>query len=258
MRTMLCGVLALSAPAFPRAASADAPRAELAVTDSLLAGIDQAYLNRHLGNNLENSNSALLRLREAQPRNPALLWRLGRGLHAKGRARLDPREKLQAFKEGETALAASITARPGDAEAHYWLARIAAAQNEILRTLHLTKVMRAELETALRLNANHGGAHHLLGELLRQLPGSFGGDKRKAVAELEEAVRLEPDDSSHYPALAEAYLAVADKPRAVTTARKAFAITTPADPGGFESDLKDARDLLRRLGAPETESSSPG
>ncbi len=81
------------------------------------------------------------------------------------------------------------------------------------------------------------------------MPGIFGGDKQKAVAELEEAVRLAPNEASHYPALAEAYLAVKDKPRAIEAARKTLALKDSDDPGDFEGSKKDAREFLSKLGA---------
>ncbi|MFI5362827.1 MAG: tetratricopeptide repeat protein [Elusimicrobiota bacterium] len=259
----LCGVLVLSAAAgaspvveaefatidwaaLPAAAAT--PQSTLAVTPEVLASIDHAYLNRHQGQNLQESNASLRALITQNPSNPDIAWRLARGLNAWGVRQSTRDEKLHVFAEGETILNTALSNNPNSALNHYWLARIYGAQNEIKRTLGLAKAMRRELETAIQLDPKLAGAHHIYGELLRQLPWIVGGDKQKAVAEIEQAVRLTPNDSALYPALAEAYLAVKDKARAIETARKTFTVT-PDDPGGYDGDVKDAREFLKKLGA---------
>jgi tetratricopeptide (TPR) repeat protein len=246
---MLLPLLAAMAVPAPAAAEIAAPAAKLVVTPDLLAKIDAAYLNRRLGRNLEESNATLRALLADQPQDPGLPWRLARGLHALGASQAGRDEKLKTFKEGAELLDAELARRPDDAEAHYWLGRLDGDQNEILKTLGLARAMRRELEAAIALAPGHADAHHYLGELLRRLPSLFGGDKQKAVAELEEAARLAPNEASHYPALAEAYLAVKDKARAAASARKTFSIKTPDDPGGYDLEVKNARDLLDKLGA---------
>ena len=49
--------------------------------------------------------------------------------------------------------------------------------------------------------------------------------------------------------MAEAYLAVKDKPRAIEAARKTLAIGVSDDPGDYDGSVKDAREILARLGA---------
>jgi tetratricopeptide (TPR) repeat protein len=225
------------------------PQAQPVAVPAVLAEIDQAYLNRHIGGNLEESNAALRSLLAAQPGNPDVLWRLARGLHDAGRRQTDRDQKLRTFAEAEGYLIAAVGKRPDDALIHYWVGRIDGDQNEIKRTLGLAKAMHRELDEAIRLDPRLADAHHYLGVLLHQLPGIFGGDKEKAVAELEAAVRLTPNEASHYPALAEAYLAVKDKTRAIEAARKTFTIKVSDDPGGLDDSLKAARELLQKLGS---------
>ncbi|MFI5350327.1 MAG: tetratricopeptide repeat protein [Elusimicrobiota bacterium] len=225
------------------------PQTQIAVTSDLLSRIDQAYLNRHIGRNLEDSNQTLRELLSAQPKNTDLLWRLARGLRAAGARQANRDEKLQTFQEGEALLAAALALKSGDATIHYWLGRTYGAQNVIKRTLGLAKAMRRELEAAIQIDPRLAGAHHYLGVLLHELPGIVGGNDRKAVAELEEAARLTPNEASIYPDLAEAYRGVKDKPRAIETARKTFAIEASDDPGGYDDSVKAARELLQKLGA---------
>ena len=231
--------------------AADAPQAQgrAVVTPELLSRIDQAYLNRHVGANLEDSNTTLRALLADQPRSPDLLWRLARGLHAAGSRESDRDAKLKTYQEGETLLTTALSLRSDDAVIHYWLGRTYGAQNVIKRTLGLAKAMRRELEAAIRIDPSLAGAHHYLGVLLHELPGIVGGSDRKAVAELEAAVRLAPNEASVYPALAEAYRGVKDKPRAIETARKTFAIKASDDPGGYDESVKAAREVLQKLGS---------
>ncbi|MEK7858030.1 MAG: hypothetical protein AAB320_02710 [Elusimicrobiota bacterium] len=211
--------------------------------------IDRLYLHRHEGKNLELSQQKLDDLLKDKADDQAVLWRLGRGLVAVAAAEDSKEEKVAAFKAAEAPLKAALKLAPGDAQAHYWLARQMAGLNAELRTLGLARSMKKELEAALRADPGHAAAHRTYGELLHQLPGFFGGDQKKAVREIESALRLAPDDTAAYPALAEAYLAVQETEKAVAALKGIFAVKEPADPASYEGDLKDARALLRKLGA---------
>ena len=211
--------------------------------------IDRLYLHRHEGKNLELSQRKLDDLLKDNADDQAVLWRLGRGLVSAASAMDSKEEKVAAFKAAEAPLKAALKLAPGDAQAHYWLARQMAGLNAELRTLGLAKSMKKELEAALRADPDHAAAHRTYGELLHQLPGFFGGDKKRAVKEIESALRLAPDDTAAYPALAEAYLEVKETEKAVAALKGIFAVKEPADPASYEGDLKDARALLRKLGA---------
>ena len=216
--------------------------------DSRWSEIDRLYLHRQEGKNLELSVEKLDDLIKAKADAPAL-WRLGRGLVAVASAKQGKAEKVAAFKRAEAPLRQAVKLAPGDAQAHYWLARQMAGLNAELRTLGLAKAMKKELEAALRADPAHAASHRTYGELLRQLPGVFGGDKKKAVKEIEEALRLSPNDTAAYPALAEAYLDVKEKDKAVAALKKVFAVKDPADPASCERDLEDARAQLKKLGS---------
>lgn len=213
-----------------------------AADPALLKDVDTLYLHREQPGNLEASNKQL-----KDAKDPALLWRLGRGLIASAGRLAKKEEKLAVLKEAETALKDAVAAAPQDALAHYWLAREMGSANELLRTLGLARSMKKELETALKLDPNLAAAYQTYGELLHQLPGLFGGDKKKAVKELEEALRLTPNDTGRYQALAEGYLDVGRKEDAIAVLKKVAEVKEPADPGAWDADLKDARELLKKL-----------
>jgi predicted Zn-dependent protease len=117
----------------------------------------------------------------------------------------------------------------------------------ILRSLFLVGPMRREMRTVLLLDPRNGGAHHVLGEMLMDIPAVAGGDKQEGVQELELAARLEPDYSPHFIDLAEAYIAVGQKAKAKAALEHIAAIRSPADPGEYDENVQDAREMLKKL-----------
>lgn len=218
-----------------------------AADPAALKTVDSLYLKRHEGENLEKSTERLETLLKAEPKSYELLWRAGRNRVAAGARKEGKGPKLEALARASQALQQAIKVNEAGKEAHYWLAAELGQENGIRRTLGLAKQMKKELETALEIDGKYADAHQLYCELLHQLPGMFGGDKKKAIDECEQALKLTPDETSRYPALAEAYLADKRKDEAVATLKKVFEVKTPADPGSAPGDLETARELLRKL-----------
>jgi tetratricopeptide (TPR) repeat protein len=63
------------------------------------------------------------------------------------------------------------------------------------------------METVLKLNDryNDGGAYLALGEMDRQLPRIVGGNLNRAIARLEQGIKIAPNNLEMKLALAEAY-----------------------------------------------------
>jgi predicted Zn-dependent protease len=101
----------------------------------------------------------------------------------------------------------------------------------------------------LRLDPTQGGAHRVLGEMLWQIPGMFGGDKKAALAEYELAVKMSPTHSTNYQVLADAYLHFDRKDDAIKTLKAVADIKNPADPSDYPGDLADAQKRLAKLNA---------
>ena len=221
-----------------------------AADPAALQADDERYRHRDNPATLAQSVDELRGRLKTEPDSPELLWRLGRGLVAQANAVPGKGPKLERLAEASKTLRDAVAKFPRDAQAHYWLASEMGAENEIRRTLGLARSMKSELETTLTLDSSHAAAHQLLCEELHQLPGIFGGDKKRAVRECEEALRLTPNETSRYTALAEAYLAVKKSDEAVAVLRRVFGVARPDDPASAPGDLKDARALLDRLTGP--------
>ncbi|MBI5210733.1 MAG: hypothetical protein HY927_12245 [Elusimicrobia bacterium] len=239
---ILAAVLSLGAPS----RGADGPPAAAAA----LADIDGRYFNRHRAGNLAGSVESLERLLAAQPDSPEVLWRLGRSLVRVGEGVEKKKDKLAVFVRAQGLLEKAISLDDKNVEAHYWFGVSMGRQGQlrgIFKSLSMVKVMRREMEAVLKLQPRHGGAHHVLGELNRELPGFLGGDKKKSLEELELARSLAPDYTASYGALAEAYLDAGQKGKAVAVCKAVLEVKSPEDPAEFEDNIKEARELLKKL-----------
>lgn len=213
--------------------------------------IDRLYSYRHEGKNLDESIEKLEALTAANPKDPDALWRLGRSLLRRGERQTAKKEKLKYYLEAEGKIRDAIALKDDDPQSHFFLGLAMGRRGEtqgIMNSLFIVGPLKKEMATVIRLDPGHGGAHHVLGELYRQLPRLVGGNKKEAVRQLEEAVKLDPNRTVHYPALAEAYLAVGEKDRAIETLKKTFEVKDPMDPAEYADDLKDAKEMLVKVG----------
>lgn len=256
-----------AADAMRRAAHWAAKAAALAAACLLLAppssanklpspdSFDAGYYQRHLDGKLAENISGLEEAVGAEvigdgTVKAGYLWRLCRAKIRRGEKKTKRAEKLADYDSARKDCERSVALSSGTAEARFWHGVSMGRWGEtkgIMKALFLIKPLRREMEAALALDPGHGGAHHVLGELLWQLPGFAGGDKKKALAEFEEAVRLSPDYTANHQPLAEAYLYFERKDDAVRVLRMVEAVKTPADPAEYPENLADARKLLETL-----------
>jgi tetratricopeptide (TPR) repeat protein len=226
--------------------------ASRATSSSDWAHADSLYFHRNVGDNLDQSISLLKAGISEHPDDPKAFWRLGRSLEKLGEKQQDRKEKLADFDEAVDALKRSIELDPNIAEAHFFLGitwgRIGQTRG-IFKSLSLVGPIKREMHRTLEIDPKHSGAHHVLGEILRQTPGFAGGSKKGAVQELEKALELGPNYTTVYTDLAEAYLDIHEPEKAKATLEKIFEVKHPDDPAEFEGDLKAAKDMLAKLGS---------
>jgi tetratricopeptide (TPR) repeat protein len=215
--------------------------------------IDQEYFHRDQGDNLALSiseNDPLLKS-DAPKAEAELYWRRCRSLVARGEKREKKSDKLADYDLARQDCEKSVTLSSGSADGHFWYGVAMGRWGEakgILKSLFLIKPMRQEMAAVLKLDPNYGGAHRVLGEMLWQIPGFAGGDKKEAIAEYEKAVTLSPNHSTNYQVLAESYLHFDRKDDAIRTLKAISAIKEPADPAEYPGDIADAQKLLATLG----------
>src|SRR2546428_2343593 len=139
-----------------------------------------------------------------------LLWRAARVCYHVGDD-AEAGEKQHYFERGIAAGQRAVALHPTGVEGHFWLGANYGGLSEVqgmIQAFQMIKHVRAEMETALRLQASYedGGAYLALGELDRQLPRLFGGSVKRAIPYLEQGLRVAPQNIAMRLALAEAYL----------------------------------------------------
>lgn len=213
------------------------------------AEVDRLYFHRDQAGNLERS---IARIDELLKTDPAadLYWRRCRSIVRRGELRDKKSAKLDDYDLARQDCEKSVKLDDKDPDAHFWygvsMGRWGEAKG-IMKAMFLIKPIRAEMAATLKLDPNYGGAHRVLGEMLWQIPGFAGGDKKKALEEYETAIRLSPNYSANYQVLAEAYVHFDRKDDAIKTLNGMLAIKEPADPAEFLENAADAKKLLAKL-----------
>lgn len=246
MRPYLPSFLILLAPFF---CSGPVPAAPVSDKEGY-ERVDDLYFNRHRAGKLERSVELLeARLRDA-PEDSAALWRLARSLVRTGERLEGKRERIELFSRAERLAERSAELAPREPEAHYWHGLALGRNGEtrgMLRSLFMIGPLKRRMRRVLELDPGHGGARHVLGEMLRQVPRLMGGSKKRAVRELEAGLRSSPERTGLYPSLGRAYLAVGKKERAREVLLEVFKVEKPYDPAASAGHLEDARDMLKEL-----------
>jgi tetratricopeptide (TPR) repeat protein len=214
------------------------------------SSVDAPYFHRNEDGKLAQSQETLDGLLKQTPDDEGLLWRKGRGLIRRGEKIEKRSARLAVYEEAMDVLKRASEADKTNVDAHFWYGVAMGRYGEtkgIIKSLFLIKPIRAEMSEVVALDPNHGGAHRVLGEILWQVPGFAGGDKKKALVEFETAVRLDPRYTANYDALAQAYVHFDRKDDAIRTAKSVADVKDPKDPGAYPDDLADAQKLLAQL-----------
>lgn len=212
--------------------------------------VDELYFARDREGNLQRGIGNLEEILKGNPEEGDARWRLCRALARRGETRPRKSDRLADYDSARTQCGKAVALSPDSADAHFWFGVAMGRWGEargVLKAMFLIKPIRREMEATLKLDPGHGGAHRVLGEMLWQIPAFAGGDKRKALAEFEAAVRLSPNHSANYQPLAEAYLRFGRKDEAIRALNAVAAIQDPADPAEYRENLAEARKLLAAL-----------
>lgn len=213
--------------------------------------LDQAQFAYNERANLGRGKEAIVLWEEALKEDPAsyeALWKLTRGYYWLGNH--SPEEaQLEFFTKGKNYGQEATKLYPDRWEAHYWLGVCLGRYGEtkgVLKTLFLIKPIKKEMETVLRFNPDHAGAHHVLGVLYRKAPGKplSLGNKKKALQFARKAVELDPQSLKYKVGLAEAYLALDKKEEARTTLEETLSM--PPNPQ-YESESFEEKEAALKL-----------
>jgi tetratricopeptide (TPR) repeat protein len=151
----------------------------------------------------------LERVLAAEPQQYQALWRAARASYHVGNE-ASAREKKPYFARGIVWGQQAVAQQPAGVEGHFWLGAnyggLSAVQG-VFQALSLVPQLQSEMETVLQLQADYeqGNAYRALGELARQLPGVLGGNRKRALAYLQQGVRIAPQNMALKFSLARVY-----------------------------------------------------
>jgi len=106
-----------------------------------------------------------------------------------------PEAKLAAYDRGRDLGQRAVELAPRSEEAHLWYAintgRWGQARG-VVRSLFLLPTVREELDVIFALNPKSVRGHALAGNVLFEVPGLLGGDRKKAEEHYRKALEIDP------------------------------------------------------------------
>jgi tetratricopeptide (TPR) repeat protein len=213
--------------------------------------IDRLYFHRDQAGNLKQSTELLRARLKAAPEDAEALWRLCRSEVRWGERKKKKRTRIKIFTHAEQLCERAVAFNAQSSDAAFWFGLALGRRGQargILRSLFMIKPLKQRMRRVIELDPQHGGAHHVLGQMLMKVPGFAGGDKEEGVRELLAANRLSPNFTATYPALAEAYIKIKEREKAVGVLRSFYKVKKPADPADYAGHRRDVEELLKELG----------
>jgi tetratricopeptide (TPR) repeat protein len=177
-------------------------------------------------------------------------WRMARVEYWIGDHTADNNDKKQLFSMGIYHAKKAVALGPDRPEGHYWLGVNYGVYGEakgILKSLSLVKPIKEEMNKVLGIQPDFddGGADRVLGRVYYELPGFFGGDKKKSLEHLLKSKELGPRVGLTRLYLADTYLAMKD----VTKAREEleFVIAMEPDPNLLPETAEEKTKAAEKL-----------
>jgi tetratricopeptide (TPR) repeat protein len=115
-------------------------------------------------------------------------------LHGDVRATTDD-ERLAAYDKGREIGKRAVELAPRNPEAHVWYGINTGRwglTKGVMRSLFLLPTVREEIDATLALDPRNVRALVLSGNVLLEVPGLFGGDRKKSEAQFRKALEIDP------------------------------------------------------------------
>lgn len=229
----------------PLAVAAEPPAVDQLIEADLL------YLTRDSDDHLAHGTKILHALAQTHPEvQDEVLWRLSRTEKWLGDEATGKTKQLAHYEQAEALAKEGIKVNDRCVECHFWLG-VAYGKIGVLRgvlnSLFLIGPIETEMQTVLRLNPQHSGAHHVLGVVYRMIPWFAGGSLEKSIEELAQAVRLNSFSTIHYLELARSYAAAGMKDKGLEILNALEQVTAPYDPTQAKTDRVQAAQLRQEL-----------
>jgi tetratricopeptide (TPR) repeat protein len=220
----------------------------------LIAQADKYYAARASIENAREAVAVMRRARMGDYSSYEAAWKLSSYDYYLGEHESDEKARLDAYREGIAAGEAAVRLAPDKPDGHFWLGANRGGRAQVQGPLYaLSDVpdIRREMETVIKLDEGYqdGSAYLALGEIDLDLPELMGGDRKRAVEELEKGLRFGGDNALLRLRLAEAYYEV--KRRDDARAQAQAILKMKPDPDympEYQQAADGARQLLKKLG----------
>lgn len=226
---------------------------ETVPTPQLIVQAEKYYAAREKIENAREAVAVMRRARMSDYGSYEAAWKLSKFNYYLGAHEADDKAKLDAFREGIAAAQTAIKLAPDKPDGHFWLAANLGGRGEVQGTLlALPDIpeIRREMETVIKLDESYegGSAYLALGQIDLELPELMGGDRKRAVEELEKGVKVADDNALLRLRLAEAYYET--KRPADARAQAQAILKMKPDPDykpEYDQAAEGARELLKKL-----------
>ncbi len=216
---LAAGVVVALVPASLVVFPAPSPAQDQKAARPLIQQGDELYDQR---SDLQKAKEALAAYQEALLQNEdafGAYWRMARVEYWIGDHAVKGDEKKQSFQMGIYHAKKAVALKPDRPEGHYWLGVNYGSYGEakgVLKSLSLVGPIKEEMNKVLAIDPafEYGGADQLLGRLYYELPGLFGGDKKKSLDHLLKSKELGPRVGLTRIFLADTYLALGEVEKA--------------------------------------------
>lgn len=180
---------------------------------TLIEESDALYVERA---DLAKAKEALAKLEQALAAKEdgySAYWRMARLEYWIGDHTPDNDAKKQIFQKGIDYAKKAIALEPNKADGHFWLGVNYGVYGEakgVLKSLFLVSPIKDEMKRLLEIDPayDRGGADRILGRVYYEVPGIFGGSKKKSLEHLLKAVDYGPRVGLNLLYLADTYIAL--------------------------------------------------
>ena len=180
-----------------------------------------------------------------------IFWRKSHFCFERGYALEDKKKKKEWYERGEKLAKFAIEKNPDNPEAHFWFATNKGSVgklNGVLNSLFMVDDLKREAKKTIELDPKHAGAHIILGEVYKSLPGLMGGNKEKAIEEFETAIEKDSLLTAVYVSLAKTYKDIGKTEKARTILKKLLSFKTSRDMRRFQLyEKEDAEEFLKEI-----------
>ena len=218
--------------------------------DDPVAMADELYAKRYDRENVRKAIGLMEKVLDKSSHDYDALWRMARlhwylGDRAKGKDRLPLFEKGKGYAEQAT------QANANGIDGHHWLAALIGCvgkEKGILNSLFMVPSMRKELDRCLEIDAKHADSHYVLAQLLWEVPGIAGGDKKRALEEARLGTVYAPNAVDHWLLYGQYASARKDYATARAALQKALSLPDdPEDPEVSQEDKATARQEIKKI-----------